>query len=107
VAKEPSHAFWSHRFLPLSVAVIVVSVGLGLGLKRVNTDPSLFEYFKPHQDLREGLEYVDRHGGSNPLMLVVTAADGSKLNTGDANKRMWTLQEALEKYRDVDTVISL
>jgi predicted RND superfamily exporter protein len=104
---EPSRAFWSRRFVPLSIAVILVGAGLGFGLRRVNTDPSLFEYFKPHDELRDGLEYVDRHGGSSPLMLVVAATDRSKLNTGDANKKMWTLQEALEKYPDVGTVISL
>src|SRR6266404_2297964 len=81
VEAEPSHAFWSRRFVPLSLAVILVSAGLGFGLKRVNTDPSLLDYFKPHQELRDGLEYVDHNGGCNPLTLVVAAADGSKLNT--------------------------
>src|SRR5881227_3729964 len=38
VEAEPSHAFWSRRFVPLSLAVILVSAGLGFGLKRVNTD---------------------------------------------------------------------
>jgi predicted RND superfamily exporter protein len=107
VEQAPSRAFWSRRFVPLSIVVILSSICLGFGLRRVDTDPSLFEYFKAHTELRDGLEYVDRHGGSNPLTLVVSAADGSKLNTGDANKRMWTLQEALEKYPDVGTVISL
>src|SRR6266480_2746731 len=74
---EPSRAFWSRRFALLSLGVILVSAGLGFGLKRVNTDPSLLDYFKPHQELRDGLEYVDRTGGSNPLTLVVAAADGS------------------------------
>src|SRR5439155_10998788 len=55
---EPPRAFWSRPFVPLSVAVILVSAVLGFGLKWVDTDPSLFEYFKPHQELREGLEYV-------------------------------------------------
>src|SRR5712692_4987310 len=105
--KEPSRAFWSRRFAPLSVAVILASAGLGFGLRWVDTDPSLFEYFKPHQELRDGLEYVDRHGGSNPLTLVVAAADGSKLNTGDAYRKMWTLHEALENYTSVGTVLSL
>src|SRR5437879_853050 len=104
---EPSHAFWSRRFVPLSIAVIIVSAALGFGLTRVNTDPSLLDYFKPHQELRDGLEYVDHNGGSNPLTLVVAAADGSKLNTDDAYRRMWTLQGALENYKDVGTVISL
>src|SRR6266700_965924 len=104
---EPSDAFWSRRFVPLSLAVILLSAGLGFGLKQVNTDPSLLDYFKPHRELRDGLEYVDRTGGSNPLTLVVSAADGSKLNTDAAYQKMWTLHGALENYPDVGTVISL
>ncbi len=107
VEKEPSRAFWSRRFVAPSIAVILVSAGLGLGVTRVNTDPSLLEYFKPHQELRDGLEYVDRNGGSNPLTLVVAAADGSKLNTDNAYQKLWTLQGALENYKAVGTVISL
>src|SRR6266404_6337119 len=107
VEAEPSHAFWSRRFVPLSLAVILVSAGLGFGLKRVNTDPSLLDYFKPHQELRDGLEYVDHNGGCNPLTLVVAAADGSKLNTSDAFREMWILQTALENHKGVGTVISL
>src|SRR5439155_23342844 len=83
------------------------SAVLGFGLKRVNTDPSLLEYFKPHQELRDGLEYVDRSGGCNPLTLVMSAADGSKLNTDAAYQKMWKLHGALENYKDVGTVVSL
>src|SRR5437773_2213563 len=107
VELEPSRAFWSRRFVLLSLGVILVSAGLGFGLKRVNTDPSLLDYFKPHQELRDGLEYVDHEGGSNPLTLVVAAADGSKLNTDAAYQKMWTLQSALENHKGVGTVISL
>ncbi len=107
VEAEPPHWFWSRRFPILSVAVILVSAGLGFGLRKVNTDPSLLDYFKPHQELRDGLEYVDRNGGCNPLTLVVASADGSKLNTDAAYQKMWTLHGALENYDDVGTVISL
>src|SRR3989442_5228162 len=37
VEKEPSRAFWSRRFMPLSAAVILIGVGLGFGLRLVNT----------------------------------------------------------------------
>jgi predicted RND superfamily exporter protein len=107
VEAEPPHRFWVRPFPILSAAVILVSAGLGFGLRKVNTDPSLLDYFKPHQELRDGLEYVDRSGGCNPLTLVVSSADGSKLNTDAAYQRMWTLQGALENYDDVGTVISL
>jgi predicted RND superfamily exporter protein len=105
--QEPPHWFWSRRFGLLSLGVILVSIGLGVGLPRVNTDPSLLDYFKPHTELRDGLEYVDRTGGSNPLTLVVSAADGSKLNTDAAYEKLWRLHGALENNKDVGTVISL
>src|SRR5438874_10299643 len=107
VEAEPPHRFWARPFPILSAAVILVSGGLGFGLKYVNTDPSLLDYFKPHQELRDGLEYVDRNGGCNPLTLVVSSADGSKLNTDAAYQKMWGLHGALENYNDVGTVISL
>jgi uncharacterized protein len=50
---------------------------------------------------------VDSHGGCNPLTLVVSSANGSKLNTDAAYQKMWTLHGALENYNDVGTVISL
>src|SRR5438067_1832590 len=107
IEQEPPREFWSRRYALLSLVVIVVSAGLGLGLTRVNTDPSLLDYFKPHSELRDGLEYVDNSGGCNPLNLVVSAADGSLLNTDAAYEKMWRLHGALENYKGVGTVISL
>lgn len=107
IEQEPPRGFWSRRYAILSLAVILVSAVLGLGLTRINTDPNLLDYFKPHSELREGLEYVDESGGSNPLTLVVSAADGSLLDTDAAYERMWRLHGALENYKDVGTVISL
>src|SRR5438477_5452442 len=107
VEAEPPHSFWARPFPIFSAAVIIASAVLGFGLKQVNTDPSLLDYFKPHQELHDGLEYVDRNGGSNPLTLVVSSADGTKLNTDQAYEKMWSLHGALENYKDVGTVISL
>ena len=104
---EPPRRFWSRRFVSVSVAVILISAGLGFGLTKINTDPSLLDYFKPNQPLRDGLEYVDREGGSNPLKLVVANADGSPLNTDAAYAKMWSLQAALEHHKSVGTVVSL
>jgi len=104
---EPPKGFWSRRFGLFSAAVIVVSAVLGVGIKWVNTDPSLLDYFKPNTELRDGLEYVDKHGGSSPLTLVVSSADGSKLDTDAAYHRMWEFQTALEHHKGVGEVISL
>ena len=65
------------------------------------------DYFKPHRELRDGLEFVDRTGGSKPLTLVVSASNGSLLNTDEAYQKMWRLHGALENEKDVGTVISL
>src|SRR5213075_994705 len=89
VEAEPTHRFWARPFPIFSAAVIIASAVLGFGLRRVNADPSLLDYFKPNTELRDGLEYVDRSGGCNPLTLVVSAADGSKLNTDAAYQKMW------------------
>src|SRR5437870_11700673 len=107
VEAEPTHAFWSRRFGLLSLGVILLGAVLGLGLVNVNTDPSLMDYFKPNQELRDGLEFVDRTGGSNPLTLVVSAANGSRLNTDAAYEKMWRLHGALENQKSVGTVTSL
>lgn len=107
IEQEPQRAFWSRRYAIFSLGVIAISAALGLGLSKVNTDPNLLDYFKPHSELREGLEYVDQSGGSNPLTLVISAANGSLLNTDAAYEKMWRLQGALENYKDVGTVISL
>src|SRR5438128_6400780 len=46
VEQEPPHWFWSQRYTLLSLGVILLSAGLGFGLTKVNTDPSLLDYFK-------------------------------------------------------------
>src|SRR5207302_2659712 len=104
---EPSRKFLARSFPIFSAVVIIGSIVLGFGLRQVNTDPSLLDYFKPHQEVRDGLEFVDNHGGCNPLTLVVSSADGGKLNSDAAYQKMWKLHGALENYHDVGTVISL
>jgi len=107
VAQEPPRAFWTRPFALISLGAILVTAFLAFGLRRVNTDPSLLDYFKPNRELYDGLDYVDRHGGANPLTLVVASANGGALNTDAAYERLWRLQAALERYKDVGTVISL
>lgn len=74
---------------------------------RLNTDPSLFTYFQKNGELRNGLEYIDKHGGSNPLNIVVSDPENPALNTKAAMKKMWALHEALEKDPDVGNVVSI
>lgn len=105
--QKPPRGFWERPFTALSIIIILGGAALAFGLTRLNTDPSLLDYFKPNEELRDGLEQVDRSGGTNPMTLVVSAANGEKLNSDDAYKKMWSLQGALEANKNVGTVISL
>ncbi|MGH8093701.1 MAG: efflux RND transporter permease subunit [Chthoniobacterales bacterium] len=107
VALEPPRGFWTHRFAVPSLAVLLLAALLGFGLTRIDTDPSLLDYFKPGSDLRDDLEYVDRNGGVSPLTIVVSADNDSPLDTDEAYRKMWSLQKALERDPNVGTVVSL
>jgi predicted RND superfamily exporter protein len=105
--KGTDRQFWRRRFAWVCVIAILASAGLSWGLRRLNTDPSLLDYFKKGKEPREGLSYVDRNGGSNPLTLVVAASDGSRLDNKEEYEKMWDLQDALEEHKGIGTVISL
>jgi uncharacterized protein len=108
VAESASGAsFWEKKFVWVAAATVAVSVVLSLGLTRLNTDPSLLEYFQQGKQPRLGLEVVDRNGGTNPLTLVVASRGGGRLDNGDEYDHMWNLQDALEKHKGVGTVLSL
>ena len=105
--QKPPRGFWARPFAIASLLIIVVGAALGFGLTRLDTDPSLLSYFKPNEELRDGLEAVDRNGGSNPMTIVLSDANGAKLDTDEAYQKMWSLQGALENNKNVGTVISL
>ncbi|HXV27940.1 MAG TPA: MMPL family transporter, partial [bacterium] len=97
-----------HRKFGWVVAVIgVVTVMSGLGLKKTDTDPSLIAYFREGSEIRKGLEYIDRNGGSSLLNITVKDRSGEKLNSRTAHKKMMALHEALEKGPAVGSVISI
>ena len=99
--------FWERKFVWVSVMTVLACAALGFGIARLNTDPSLLDYFKKGMQPREGLAYVDRNGGSNPLTLVVAAADCGRLDTKEEYQNIWDLQDALENYQSAGTVLSL
>jgi len=86
--------------------VIAVTVGL-IGTARLNTDPSLLEYFEKDSELYKGIYYVDKNGGSNPLLLVISRKDGEDLDTNESYDMMWDLQKALAEHEEVGSIISL
>src|ERR1700733_13585586 len=104
--KKSATSFWQRKFVWVSLMTVSACAALGFGITRLNTDPSLLDYFKKGMQPREGLSYVDRNGGSNPLTLVVAAADGGRLDTKEEYQNMWDLQDALENYQSTGTVLS-
>ena len=76
------------------------------GLRQFNTDPSLLSYFAVGSELRDGLETIDRDGGSSSLEVAVADPNGMPLDTDDFNRKMWALQEALEDDPSVGRVLS-
>src|SRR5579884_524236 len=100
-------SFFSERHARIAIAVVVFGVVGALGLPRLNTDPPLFFYFQKGSDIRQGLEAVDRSGGSSPLKLEVEDIHGAPLYTDEAYKRLWALNDALEKDPAVGKAMSL
>jgi uncharacterized protein len=99
--------FFSERHGLIVAGMAVFTLVGAVGLLRLNTDPDLPSYFKKGSDIREGLDFVDKTGGSSPLKLVVEDKQHAPLNTKEAYKQLWTLQEALEKDPAVGNVASL
>jgi predicted RND superfamily exporter protein len=77
------------------------------GLWMANTDPSLLSFFTKNSAVEHSLTYIDHHGGSSPLILVIRTATGEKLDTEESYHQLWELQLALEKYKEVGSIISL
>ena len=94
---------------PRWVAALVLGLCLatGAGALRLDTDPSLLDYFGADSDVRHSLQLVDRHGGSSPLNIAVRRKDGKRLDTRDSYDHMWQLQRALQNDPAVGTVLSL
>jgi predicted RND superfamily exporter protein len=90
---------------------VVIAAGLtvvviGAGVLRVNTDPGLMSYFSEGTELREGLERIDRDGGSSTLDIVVQDVDGARVDSPPVFARLETLQAALEADSTVGVVLS-
>jgi predicted RND superfamily exporter protein len=99
--------FFARRHGGLVAGLVGLTLIGAYGLRYLNTDPALPSYFKQGGSIRTGLDAVDTSGGSSPLKLVVEDRNRAPLDTGDAYRRLWTLQDALERDPAVGTVVSL
>jgi uncharacterized protein len=100
-------SFFSERHRLVAAGLVVFGMVGAIGLPRLNTDPPLFFYFKKGSDIRQGLEAVDRSGGSSPLKLEVEDQHGAAFDTTEQYKHLWALQNALERDPAVGKVMSL
>ncbi|HUF76305.1 MAG TPA: MMPL family transporter [Longimicrobiales bacterium] len=97
-------AVWGGRGALAVVGALVLVVGLGT--LRVDTDPGLLTYFGEDTELREGLETIDRDGGSSTLEVVVRDDAGARVDTPPVFAEMQALQDALEADSAVGVVLS-
>lgn len=97
----------ARRHSAFAGAVVVFCLVALPGLARLDTDPSLMTYFDAGSPLRDGLERIDRSGGSSPLEFVIRDTSGGRLDDDDVYERMWALQQDLEKDPAVGAVLSL
>jgi len=88
------------------LGIFAVVILAATGLRQFNTDPSLVSYFGPGSDIREGLEKIDRDGGSSTLNIAVRDPDGNNMDSEEFNRKLWALQETLEADSSVGMAIS-
>lgn len=90
-----------------SVALVgLLVVAIGFGTLRVDTDPGLLTYFGEDTELREGLETIDRDGGSSTLEVVIRDDEGARVDTPPVFAEMEAMQDALEADSAVGVVLS-
>ena len=106
-ARDRRSGIASRRLAIPALLVGLALASLGAGLSRLDTDPSLLDYFEPGGPLRSGLEYVDQTLGSSPLDMVVSVADGSPFKGRKLLKRHLNLHHAIEKHPSVGGALSL
>lgn len=95
----------THAVGPILVAIACLAAALGL--PRIDTDPSVFAYFSKRGEIREGLERLDRSGGSSPLLIVVSEPDGRRLDARPVDSALGRLQQRLEDDPAVGVSLSL
>lgn len=88
-------------------AIISLAVFTLPYLKSLDLDPSLISFFSPKSEITEGLKYIDAHGGSNPLVIIIKSRTDEPLSTKANVRKLLDLQDQLEAQPDVGTLLSM
>ncbi|MFO8052637.1 MAG: MMPL family transporter [Candidatus Omnitrophota bacterium] len=107
IAEHWLYAKFKNKKRIIITIIITLVIISSAGLRLINNDPSLLSYFNKNSKISKGLARIDRQGGSTPLLIVVKSRKNEKLNTTQAYKKLWNLQESLEKNESIGTVLSL
>lgn len=114
--KDASTEISDRFFLPLPmvlglpIAVVILGSSLWLGYRnysKLDTDPSLLDYFKPQQSVYTGIHHIDQMGGSNPLNFVVRHQSGEKLTNNTSFEALKALHRDIEAHPAVGSALSL
>jgi predicted RND superfamily exporter protein len=90
----------------LVTAMGVIVLAAAAGVPSVNTDPGLLTYFADGSELREGLEQIDRDGGSSTLDVVVRDPAGARLDAPATFAKLESLHSTIEADPVVGIAIS-
>ena len=94
--------------VPIALTIVGGSIVVGWsGIDKLDTDPSLLAYFKKSQSIFQGIQAVDKFGGSNPLNFVISHKNREKLKSSENFEKMMKLQKDLESHPQVGSVLSL
>jgi uncharacterized protein len=101
------YSFLSRNAKSIRIALFSITLIALPGLWLINNDPSMLSFFSKDGEIYKGLEYIDRNGGSSPLIMVAKSKDGRLLNSQGPYQDLWKLQLAFEEHHSVGSVISL
>ena len=65
------HHFFKNKHGRIVASILLAAAVASIGILKLDTEPSLFSYFKKGSELRNSLEYIDENGGSIPLNIVL------------------------------------
>ncbi len=99
--------FFGNTHGRIVAAILLAAAVAAMGLWKLDTEPSLLEYFKKDGELRKSLEYIDQNGGSSPLNIVIADPGKVPLKVGEAYPRLWHLQMNLENDPSAGSVVSV